>query len=338
MASEARRGLLRYSPWDGLALAVVLLSGVAEIGFALVFERMGWASLVAATVVLFVWRASAGFAVHNFLHTPFFRSKVLNRIALVLSSAAGSAMPISAVARGHLYHHRNAISFNDFRLRDVYAPSQIAKLAVAMVLDPFMLQFVGLWAKLTWGKPGPAPEIGRRTFKSHGEYNAHIGEVVLTELRAEPELRRQVLYEALAIIAFRVALCAISWRFFFFYWLPFLFVSILYGFYDDYCQHYGTYGDDPLRDSVSSYGKIYNFLLFNIGYHQEHHLRPGVHWLKLPRVRAEMLPEDQRRVVPVCLLTNRFVPFDAEAARRSASKAPAAEAPAAPWDQELASE
>jgi len=34
--------------------------------------------------------------------------------------------------------------------------------------------------------------------------------------------------------------------------------------------------------TTSHYGRIYNWLFFNDGYHVEHHRRPGVHWTELP--------------------------------------------------------
>ena len=37
------------------------------------------------------------------------------------------------------------------------------------------------------------------------------------------------------------------------------------------------------RGTTSHYGRLYNFLFFNDGYHVEHHLRPGVHWTRLPK-------------------------------------------------------
>ena len=39
--------------------------------------------------------------------------------------------------------------------------------------------------------------------------------------------------------------------------------------------------DKPVAWSVSSYGKLYNWLFFYNGYHAENHFRPKVHWTKM---------------------------------------------------------
>jgi hypothetical protein len=38
---------------------------------------------------------------------------------------------------------------------------------------------------------------------------------------------------------------------------------------------------------ISHYGRVYNWLWFNDGYHAEHHAAPGAHWTTLPSRRAE---------------------------------------------------
>jgi len=40
------------------------------------------------------------------------------------------------------------------------------------------------------------------------------------------------------------------------------------------------------RGTTSHYGRIYNALFFNDGYHAEHHERPGASWTNLPRLTA----------------------------------------------------
>jgi hypothetical protein len=50
------------------------------------------------------------------------------------------------------------------------------------------------------------------------------------------------------------------------------------------CHLQGHY--EHARGTVSHYGRLYNFLLFNDGYHIEHHARPAANWRELPRHRG----------------------------------------------------
>jgi fatty acid desaturase len=47
------------------------------------------------------------------------------------------------------------------------------------------------------------------------------------------------------------------------------------------CHVHGHF--EHARGTTSCYGRLYNLLFFNDGYHVEHHLRPGEHWTRLPR-------------------------------------------------------
>jgi hypothetical protein len=38
--------------------------------------------------------------------------------------------------------------------------------------------------------------------------------------------------------------------------------------------------------TINHYGKLYNLLFFNDGYHAEHHAHPGLHWLDLPACKV----------------------------------------------------
>jgi fatty acid desaturase len=55
-----------------------------------------------------------------------------------------------------------------------------------------------------------------------------------------------------------------------------------------YHQHAGLSANDPLRASRSAVGRLYNLRTLNLGYHTAHHLRPSLHWSKLPAFHAEI--------------------------------------------------
>lgn len=87
------RGVLRHSPWDGVLIAA---SGVYA-GLLL------WAPSSPLIALGLWWTANA--VAHNFIHTPFFRSRIANRaFALYLSAVMG--VPQGLWRDRHLRHHR----------------------------------------------------------------------------------------------------------------------------------------------------------------------------------------------------------------------------------------
>jgi len=53
----------------------------------------------------------------------------------------------------------------------------------------------------------------------------------------------------------------------------------------NYFEHFGACPENRFANSVSHYGRLYNFVTFNDGYHQEHHLCPQEHWSRMDDVR-----------------------------------------------------
>ena len=80
--------------------------------------------------------------------------------------------------------------------------------------------------------------------------------------------------DVVGAIAFWVLLLSLAWNFALAVYLPGFVVGLGLCFLQGHYEHaHGT---------ASHYGLLYNFLLFNDGYHVEHHLHPGVHWRELP--------------------------------------------------------
>jgi len=89
------RGVLRYSPWDGVLIA---LSGLYA-------TLLLWTPSSPLFAIGLWWTANT--VAHNFIHTPFFRSRAANRaFACYLSALMG--FPQGVWRARHLRHHRES--------------------------------------------------------------------------------------------------------------------------------------------------------------------------------------------------------------------------------------
>ena len=89
------------------------------------------------------------------------------------------------------------------------------------------------------------------------------------KLRITPQLA----IESLGVFTFWSLIATSSPRFFLTAYLPGYIAGLCL------CWLQGRY--EHARGTTSHYGRIYNLLFFNDGYHVEHHTRPGVHWHEL---------------------------------------------------------
>jgi hypothetical protein len=104
--------------------------------------------------------------------------------------------------------------------------------------------------------------------------------------RSHPAVFRRFLRMAAvcaAILATLVALRPLNALLVFVLPLPF---ALLLQAQATYWQHAGLTSDDPLGASRSIVDRAYNFRTLNLGYHTAHHLRPSLHWSKLPAFHA----------------------------------------------------
>lgn len=102
----------------------------------------------------------------------------------------------------------------------------------------------------------------------------HAG--VAWRLRISPWLT----IETLLVASLWTILLLFAPRFFLLTYLPGYLAGLGLCAMQGYLEHAGG-------SPVSHYGRLYNFLFFNDGYHAEHHATPGVHWTLLARSRRE---------------------------------------------------
>jgi hypothetical protein len=87
-------------------------------------------------------------------------------------------------------------------------------------------------------------------------------------------MSRQLLIETALIVSLWTALATMCPHFFATVYVPGYLIGLLL------CAIQGHY--EHAQGVTSHYGRVYNFLCFNDGYHAEHHAHPGVAWTSLP--------------------------------------------------------
>lgn len=94
-----------------------------------------------------------------------------------------------------------------------------------------------------------------------------------------PALSPEALIQAMLVLLFWSAMASRSPAFFLTAYVPGYLAGLAL------CALHGHY--EHAGGVTSHYGSIYNLLLFNDGYHAEHHAHPGVPWHRLPAYRIE---------------------------------------------------
>jgi len=94
-----------------------------------------------------------------------------------------------------------------------------------------------------------------------------------------------LLVEVLAVLALWSGLLALAPRFTLLVYLPAYLIGL------GLCWLHGHY--EHVNGTISHYGRVYNWLFFNDGYHVEHHAHPGTHWTGLRRATKADVPRSR---------------------------------------------
>ncbi|MGH7171053.1 MAG: fatty acid desaturase family protein [Gemmataceae bacterium] len=262
---SAKPFLFRSSPYD----AIVVLGGLLNVAFLLwtflAFPSLPWWTVGLSFIVLawaYCWNLQC--ISHNFIHNPFFTNVWLNRVFGVLETLC-IGMPHQLYHHYHLNHHAgdNDAKGPDGTTRD--------------------------WSSIYRYGNGDAPEAFWR-YCLLSFFRVEITPVIRVCIRHGRTHVLQTIVETIALAAFWLTMLAIDWRYFSFFYLPSFFLGWVLSYAEGYLEHYGAKPDNPFANSVSSYHRLYNFLWFNNGYHQEHHWDPKMHWTRMRELSQRIRP------------------------------------------------
>ncbi|ATB38972.1 fatty acid desaturase [Cystobacter fuscus] len=290
----------KHSRRDAVLLALSLAQAATMFALAAAWDESSWLCRLGGACLL-VLTVTYNFIVisHLFMHEPWFESRRLNALA----SALNSFIIGQSLQRHQLFHVRNHHRYNndrkdaDGKTKDLTSTFQQGEGGEHGGL--FHYVFRGAVSML--GTTGRGLLSVTRLWRV-GEHERELLELVAKgPARREQELR-QVRLDRLAHFAGVCVFLALSWRWTLCCYLPALFLALVLVNLQNYFEHFGAAPESRYTDSVSYYGRLYNLLAFNDGYHQEHHLRPQAHWSLLPEVRHELtaqLEGAERVISPV---------------------------------------
>jgi fatty acid desaturase len=258
------RPVFRYSAYDAIpALCGVGLVALLFWSFAS-FNGMSW-WLVAAAFIAVTWSYCWNLQCisHNFIHNPFFTRPWLNRAFGVLETLT-IGVPHVLYHHYHMNHHwgDNDAKDADGNTRD--------------------------WSSIYRHSRDDNPEPFWR-YCLIGFFRVEVTPVLRVAIR-QRELP-QVILESAALGAMWLAMLLLNWRYFVFFYLPSYYLGWVLSYAEGYLEHYGCKPGNDFANSASSYNRLYNFLWFNNGYHQEHHWNPKVHWTRMHQLHEQIKPQ-----------------------------------------------
>jgi fatty acid desaturase len=297
----------KYSHWDFMMLVFSIAQFVVTLFLAVRWEAWSTFGWVVSFMILTAMTVYNIIVVsHLFTHTPWFNSTQFNRLVSMLNS-----INIGQSAQAYqLTHVRNHHRYNN----DRKGQDGKTKDASSTFRDGSGGEHVGALRYAVIGAVETLLSISRALLSINGLWSVGAHEPELLALAAKTPIRRarelrQIQLDRMAQFMGVCLFLAISWKWFLLCYLPAFFVSLALVNIQNYYEHYGAVPENIYANSVSYYGRFYNLLTFNDGYHQEHHLRPLTHWTQMPKVRKEFgnkLDKVERIVSPVPALLGAF--------------------------------
>jgi fatty acid desaturase len=297
----------KYSHWDFMMLVLSITQFVTTLFLAMRWEEWSTFGRVTSFLVLTAMTVYNIIVVsHLFTHTPWFNSIHFNRLVSMLNST-NIGQSVQAYQFTHVRNHHR---YNN----DRKGVDGKTKDASSTFRDSVGDEHAGVFRYAVFGAVESLFSISRALLSVTRLWRVGPHEQELLALAAKTPIRRtrelrQIQLDRLAHFVAIGLFVAISWKWFLLCYLPAFFLSLVLVNIQNYYEHYGALPENLYANSVSYYGRLYNLLTFNDGYHQEHHLRPLTHWTQMPGVRqqcSDKLDVVERIVSPVPALLGAF--------------------------------
>ncbi len=248
--------IFAYTRWDLLPLLAALFHLAFFFAMFFLYPHTPLPiMLILGFLYALMINANINGVAHNFIHNPFFRAPLLNRLFGVLNSIA-CCFSQTYYDVVHLQHHKGNSDRKDEN---------------GETID---------WLSIYRHGHDDEPEnVWRYVFLSFFRDNPAA---IAREIRKRG--RAELIWANLELGAFASTLFIMflfNWRYVIFFFLPIFYLGHCFSYLNGYFRHHGADPDKPIAWGVSSYGKIYNWLFFYNGYHAEHHFRPKVHWTRM---------------------------------------------------------
>ncbi|HWM02064.1 MAG TPA: fatty acid desaturase [Actinophytocola sp.] len=290
----------KHTPKDAILLGYSVLHLVVMVWLAIAWDEptvAGWLGGFVAVALLTAYNIIV--VSHLFTHVPWFNSGTLNATVSVLNS-----VDIGQSVRAYeLTHVRNHHRFNN----DPIGPDGTTRDRSSTYRDGENGEHTPLGRYVLGGAAESMLDRAKDLLAVTRLWRVGAHEVNLLALAVNREPRRtrelrQIQADRAAHSLALVGFALIDWQWTLLCYLPAFFAALALVNVQNYYRHYGADPSNRSADSVSHYGRLYNLVAFNDGYHQEHHLSPATHWSKLPKVterRRDRLDAQPRIVSPL---------------------------------------
>jgi len=246
-----RRGTLFRFRADRLPVAVFLTFFLADI---LVFALAPslWFIVVWSLLTMVPKTCIAAWN-HHHQHVPFFHSEICNRLMEVVFGLQTGAVSKVWVLHHNIGHHENYMD----QTKDESAWRAGDGRIMGATEYTFKLFMSGYYCALK--NSGPHPEHRRMLIAM-----MVLQGVILAGLMTISVVNTLLIFVAPMVFAFWMT-CRHTFD-----------------------HHSGCSEEDEYAASNNIMHRWYNILTGNLGYHTAHHLRPGLHWSKLPAFHAKI--------------------------------------------------